>query len=410
MRIEDGGAPGLNGLPVAEGMSISHWLQTVRSDPLLDHRTTRDLPDSAEAVVIGSGILSNEGETLEALIDYVRTNDVQCDLWTGKTLDVLMDTESASVAAKTFTAFAAAGGDTSKVEVTTTPAEAAKKSRLPGAQAAYAWDAATLHPWKLVAHVIRQCLDLGLNLQTWTPATTITGSAGQWIVHTPRGAITATTVIHATNAYAGALLPEIRGIIEPMPHMCNRVIPPSTFSGSQALQNSYAVIYKDALYSVNPRSTSDGNILIGGSAKNIDRLREYVDEKVDRKTDDRLVDFEPITTSVRQLCDTGFQWDSDLGRRGAPVRYDHAWSGILGMSADTVPFVGTVPGKHGQWMCCGHNGHGMARIFTCAPALAKLIGGATWADTELPDCFQVTKQRLAWLATVVSGVDIRASL
>lgn len=159
-----------------------------------------------------------------------------------------------------------------------------------------------------VAHVIRECLDLGLNLQTWTPATTITGSAGQWIVHTPRGAITTTTVIHATNAYAGALLPEIRGIIEPMPHMCNRVIPPTTFSGSRALQNSYAVIYKDALYSINPRSTSDGNILVGGSAKNIDQLREYVDEKVDRKTDDRLVDFEPITDSVRELGSTGFQW------------------------------------------------------------------------------------------------------
>lgn len=40
-----------------------------------------------------------------------------------------MDAESASVAAKTFTAFAAAGGDTSKVEVTTSPSEAAKVSK-----------------------------------------------------------------------------------------------------------------------------------------------------------------------------------------------------------------------------------------------------------------------------------------
>lgn len=56
MRVKDGGTPGPNGLPVAAGMSTSHWLQTVRSNPLLDHRTTSHLPESTETVVIGSGV------------------------------------------------------------------------------------------------------------------------------------------------------------------------------------------------------------------------------------------------------------------------------------------------------------------------------------------------------------------
>lgn len=70
-----------------------------------------------------------------------------------------------------------------------------------------------------MAHVIQRALDLGLNLQTWTPATGVTGSAGDWLVHTERGRIAARTVIHATNAYAPALLPEVAGAIRPTPHM-----------------------------------------------------------------------------------------------------------------------------------------------------------------------------------------------
>lgn len=70
-----------------------------------------------------------------------------------------------------------------------------------------------------MAHIVQQALDLGLNLQTWTPATSISGSAHQWTVHTDRGSITTSKVVHTTNAYAGFLLPEVRGAIHPTPHM-----------------------------------------------------------------------------------------------------------------------------------------------------------------------------------------------
>jgi hypothetical protein len=36
----------------------------------------------------------------------------------------------------------------------------------------------------------------------------------------------------------------------------------------------------------------------------------------------------------------------------------------------------------------------MARIFTCAPGLAKLMLGGTWDETGLPECFQYGKERL----------------
>lgn len=44
------------GFPKTSGQSLSYWLQSVRCDPLLDHRTTPDLPRYADTVIIGSGV------------------------------------------------------------------------------------------------------------------------------------------------------------------------------------------------------------------------------------------------------------------------------------------------------------------------------------------------------------------
>lgn len=36
----------------------------------------------------------------------------------------------------------------------------------------------------------------------------------------------------------------------------------------------------------------------------------------------------------------------------------------------------------------------MAGIFRCAPGLVKLIFGKSWQDTGLPECFQISKERI----------------
>lgn len=44
------------GFPKPTGMSMSYWLLSAQGDPLLDHRTTATLPETADVVVIGSGV------------------------------------------------------------------------------------------------------------------------------------------------------------------------------------------------------------------------------------------------------------------------------------------------------------------------------------------------------------------
>ncbi|KAF9033228.1 hypothetical protein BDZ89DRAFT_947904, partial [Hymenopellis radicata] len=69
-----------------------------------------------------------------------------------------------------------------------------------------------------------------------------------------------------------------------------------------------------------------------------------------------------------------------------------------------VPFIGPVPGLAGQYVMAGFNGHGtfdswrylpvLTGIFGCAPGLAKMMTGGTWADTSMPECFQITADRI----------------
>ncbi|KAK0483681.1 DAO-domain-containing protein [Armillaria novae-zelandiae] len=352
-------------------------------------------------------ILANEQETFERVVGYIHKYNVDCDLWVGKTLDVAMDEDVATKAASIFERYRAAGGNVDHVEHITDRAEAIKRSRINHAVSVFSWDAASLYPWKLVAHIIMTCLSEGLNLQTWTLVKSVSSSSvpRKWIVATERGSITTPTVVHATNAYASALLPELKNVIKPTPHMCNKVIPPRSWSGTKALENSYGVLCPGgALYSINPRANSDGIILFGGSNPGQHALLKYLEEHPDERTNDSLTNFKPVTKAVDDFIQNEF---SDWGSASAPGEgLDYAWSGIIGRSADGLPYVGPIPGKPGQWTCAGHNGHGMARIFTTATGLVKLIQGGTWADTGLPECFELTPGRLEHLSKLDFSMPI----
>ncbi|KZM23620.1 uncharacterized protein EKO05_0007458 [Ascochyta rabiei] len=449
------------GLPKQRGQSLSYWLQQVRSDPLLDHRTTGDLPKDSDTVIIGSGItgtlvarehlrtfpnrslvviearefcsgatgrnaghckpdqwrgfgkfekaygkeqaikiLQNEADTWNALVAYVRDHNVDCDLWLGDTLDVPVDDEVAKVAKETFDRYREAGGKVDHIKVTQDPAEAARRSRIKYAKACYAWQASTLQPWKLTAHIMRENLESGANLQTYTVATSISeATEGQrkWIIHTDRGNITCNNVVHATNAYSAALEPSLRGVITPKPHICTKVVPPRVASGSQAIRNSYGVLLPDgALFSINPRCTADGNVMFGGSNPGQQALDDWVERHPENCINDGLLNVEGVTQCVKSFIIQNFEGWADV-HYGPGEGIEYSWSGIIGLSVDGVPFVGEIPSKRGQWICAGHHGHGMARIFTAAPGLVKLMSGESWIATGLPEVYQITTERLARL-------------
>ncbi|OJJ60517.1 hypothetical protein ASPSYDRAFT_197969 [Aspergillus sydowii CBS 593.65] len=450
------------GFPKEGPYSLSYWLQGVQGYPLLNHRTTTELPSSADIVIIGSGlsgtlianhcletfpgksivvlearefcsgatgrnaghckpdqwrgfsayeaafgtkqalkILENEQATWTALVEYVKHHNVDCDLWVGDTLDVPVTREVADAAKTNFERFKASGGKVDHIKVTHDPVEARKISHIKSALACYAWSASTLYPWKLTAHIMRENLSKGVNLQTRTKATNVAQSnanakSWKWEVQTARGAIHCSQVIHATNAYSSALEPSLRGLIYPSPHMCNMIKPPVEFDESNptGLTNSYGVLLPEGgLFSINQRSTNEGStegsVLFGGSNPGQAAFERWINEPgyPERGVDDGIETFGPVTEAVREFA------EGEIAGWKAEFRVD-GWSGIIGRSLDNAPWIGELPGLPGQWVCAGHNGHGMARIFTAAPGLVKLMAGRPWAETELPDVYQITPSRV----------------
>ncbi|KAJ8105380.1 hypothetical protein OPT61_g10214 [Boeremia exigua] len=422
LNVEEHASPsshGRTGLPKQDGQSLSYWLQQVRCDPLLDHRTTNNLPDDVDTVIIGSGItgtlaarehlsiwhdksvvilearefcsgatgrnaghckpdqwrgfgkfekaygreqalkiLSSEGDAWNALVNYVREHNIDCDLWVGDTLDVPVDNEVARLAKEVFDRYREAGGRVDHIKVTQVPVAAARVSGIKDAKACYAWPASTLQPWKLTAHIMRDNVVKGANLQTYTTAESIAKATGhrRWIVRTARGNIACDNVIHATNAYSAALEPTLRGIITPKPHICTRVVPPRAVSGSRAIHHSYGVLCPDgAFFSINPRCTSDGNVMFGGSNPGQQALDRWVEQHPENCINDGLANVEGVTRWVQSFLDNSFEgWSQAEYGPGEGIQY--SWSGIIGLSVDGMPFVGELPGKPGQWICAGHHG------------------------------------------------------
>ncbi|PYH42519.1 NAD(P)/FAD-dependent oxidoreductase [Aspergillus saccharolyticus JOP 1030-1] len=462
------------GFPKQADYSISHWLQSVKDDPLLNHRTTPELPQSADVVIIGSGmsgtvtvkhiietwptkkvlviearqfcsgatgrnaghckpdqwrgfleyerafgteqalkILENEQQTWSEVVRYITENNVDCEHWTGNTLDVPITPEAAHKAHTTFERYRAAGGKTDHIQVTHDPKEAAEISQIENARACYAWAASTLHPWKLAAHIMRENLKRGVNLQTTTRAIVVVPSekkSGPWVVKTDRGDIECSEVVHASNAYSSALEPSLRGLITPRPQMCNRVTLPKAPENFAGFRSSYGILLgRNDLISINPRLNGDGAVLFGGSNPGQEEFMRWLAENPDRCTDDGMTGYDSISKAVQAFAIGEVKGWSDEALQEAEA-YTQAWSGIMGMSADGLPFVGELPGLRGQWVCAGHNGHGMARIFTAAAGLVKLMGGSAWAETQLPEAFQITSERAEQLrehSQISAGVGTR---
>jgi glycine/D-amino acid oxidase-like deaminating enzyme len=173
---------------------------------------------------------------------------------------------------------------------------------------------------------MRDNLRKGVNLQTRTKVTQVVKSSkvlGNWTVKSDRGDMECSQVIHATNAYSSALEPSLRGLIYPQPHMCDRIISPVAFEGSEGLTNSYGVLLPNGgLFSINPRSTTEGSVLFGGSNPGQPELERWLEAHPERGIDDSLQGFKPVTEAVRAFAESQIiGWKAEFN--------NDSWSGII---------------------------------------------------------------------------------
>lgn len=67
----------------------------------------------------------------------------------------------------------------------------------------------------------------------------------------------------------------------------------------------------------------------------------------------------------------------------------------MGYTNDSMPYIGHMPGKPGQMVIAGFNGHGMPLILLAAKAVVEMMQeGKKFEETGVPSLFKITQERL----------------
>ncbi|KIP01827.1 hypothetical protein PHLGIDRAFT_131084 [Phlebiopsis gigantea 11061_1 CR5-6] len=230
-----------------------------------------------------------------------------------------------------------------------------------------------------------QTSKFSVDLYTRTPVTSISpysdsASPRRWSVETPRGMISCSYILHATNAYVSHLLPHMSGPDGVIPTrgqvMAVRATAPPDAITSSAWGANEGFEYWF------PRPVKPGEaaplVIIGGG-------REAAKPTYELYEVDDSVCNEEVGRVMRRFLPSVFPGKYD--ENGEP---EVEWSGIMGFTKTGDPFVGPVVSAsgdpkpfEGQYLSAGFSGHGMPRTFACAEAVAEMIAcdvlGRTWA-------------------------------
>jgi glycine/D-amino acid oxidase-like deaminating enzyme len=305
-------------------------------------------------------ILDNERLVLERIDEFVRKHNVPCDFNLTTTFDVCMSSDFAAHEVQNFEAVKRAGGNLSHVHFYDGE-EARRQTGVKDAITAYGWPAGSIHPGKLCHWLLSSVIENGGRLFTHCPVSMVTrvsdAADARWKVSTPRGAISTPTVIHCNNANASLLLSQLEPHLKPNRAQAHSLIAPSGLSGKNTLSNTYSLRYSlKNFYSLFQRH-GDGTLLLGVSRLNpnlsTDTLRSCL------TYDDSGYNEEILEDALNQWNVIFPDEDKYIGPKNIHGEgLDHVWTGIIGMSGDSVPFVGQVGGMEGQYICAGFGGHG----------------------------------------------------
>jgi glycine/D-amino acid oxidase-like deaminating enzyme len=222
-------------------------------------------------------------------------------------------------------------------------------------------EGATVQPARLVAALRRAVLDAGVQLYEGTRATAIEDG----LVSTPHGRVRADAVVVAVNAAATGWRPVRRHVTnfgsyvvltEPVPELLNEI----GWTGGEAVVDGRMFLHYF-------RTTDDGRVLMGSGTGPIG-FRGRIDE--------------------RFTNDSASAGRAERGLRRllpglAAGRVERAWGGPIDVSADHLPFFGTVPGTSVHYGL-GYSGHGVGPSWLGGQILSSLALGLDDEWTRLP--------------------------
>jgi glycine/D-amino acid oxidase-like deaminating enzyme len=284
----------------------------------------------------------------ERIVPAVRALDA--DVWLREAGMVMVSTSPAQDAAIDAAVRAANDVDVREQAVLLTRDEVAERVRSPVfRRGVYFPDGATVQPARLVRALRDAAVAVGVELYEQSPAT-----LREDVVATPSGRVRAPEVVVAINAAATGWRPVARRVTnfgsyvvltEPVPELLAEI----GWTGGEALLDARMFLHYF-------RTTNDGRVLMGSGSGPIG-FRGRVDG---RFTSD-------VETAARAECGL---------RRLLPglaeARIERAWGGPIDVSADHLPFFGSVPGTRRVHYGLGYSGHGVGPSFLGGQILASL--------------------------------------
>ncbi|KAH7884108.1 FAD dependent oxidoreductase-domain-containing protein [Phlebopus sp. FC_14] len=320
--------------------------------------------------------------------------------------------------------------------------------------------AGAVHPYRFVTSVLSRLLadyPKHFHLCTKTPCTSITSPSSSnpfYSVHTPRGTLTASHVVHLTNAYVGALLPGLKEAVYRVRETMSAQRPGKGlhFREADGMDGDGLRSYvffdspnQKGFDYLTQLPNGERELMFGAGLEEVDRDPSPGEGCGPRK-DVGMYDVHsaahvsgalPIYfgasnwgaegVSVQAMDDNNEQAPWAAGRVKA------LWSGVLSVSVDEFPWVGRIPSRisgrssppstvrhprmvhAGEWVAAGYSGEGMVHAWLCAKAVALMVlgldtvkgvridahgpedeyyGAGQSVDEWLPACFRISELRL----------------
>ncbi|PAV19444.1 FAD dependent oxidoreductase [Pyrrhoderma noxium] len=228
---------------------------------------------------------------------------------------------------------------------------------------------AAIHPYRFVTGILSNLLSRYSNFQlfTQTPCTSISRNDNTYVVTTPRGDISTSHIIHATNAWSSHLLSGMRRKIVPTRlHMTaqrpGKGLTQSLWAGKRSFvffpgKSEYAFDYltqllpSDQCHSDSKYPPTSGEFMFGGGAMLGGSAEAALFENIGNVDDERSeLEVGAYLGGVleRYFSPWGKEGDSEdtsqppSGSWGEG-RMKALWTGIMGISADLKPWIGRIP-------------------------------------------------------------------
>jgi glycine/D-amino acid oxidase-like deaminating enzyme len=225
-------------------------------------------------------------------------------------------------------------------------------------------EGATVQPARLARALRRAVLAQGAPIHERTPMLRLRRGSPN-VVETPRGVVRASEVVVAINAAAAAWRPTARKLTnfgsyivltEPVPELLEEI----RWTGHESILDGRMFVHYF-------RTTEDGRVAMGSGSGPIG---------FGGRIDGRFSLDEP--SAARAAAGLRF-----LLPALADVRIERAWGGPIDVSADRMPFFGTIAGTRVHYGA-GYTGHGVGPSWLGGQILARLALGIDDELTRLP--------------------------